>query len=181
MGRRYRGWRAWRLAVGGVLLVAVALWLGWPRPWLEIKHGTTLIAVYPGASGTRFSLRWMHSVEREDWIECYRVVGRKIDIAATRFKTFGAGVPAHAGRRTQLVNGWVVMSGIDRDVDPLTVQAAAAERYRFRYGDGLWHRLSYGRAEPILVFAIVRAPLIAVAGSRLATLWRGPDAASTRS
>ncbi|AWN15927.1 DUF1850 domain-containing protein [Salinisphaera sp. LB1] len=176
--------RRWRLLVVGVgLLVAIGagLWLGWPRAWLEIRHGSRVIAVYPGASGTRFALRWMHSVELEDWIECFRVTGDgAIDIAATRFKTFGAGVPAHAGRHTRLDHGWVVMSGIDRDVDPLTVQAAAAERYRFRYGGGAWHRLSYNGAEPILVFTIMRAPLIAVAWSRLATIWRGPATDTTR-
>ncbi|MGB7757132.1 MAG: DUF1850 domain-containing protein [Salinisphaera sp.] len=166
-----------------MLFAGAALWLGWPRPWLEIRHGTNVVAVYPGAAGTRFSLRWMHSVEREDWIECFRVTeAGAIDIAATRFKTFGAGVPAHAGRHTELEHGWVVMSGIDRDVDPLTVQAAAAERYRFRYGhgDGAWQRLSYNGAEPILVFSIVRAPWIVVAWSRLATIWRGPAADTTR-
>lgn len=161
--------------------IGAGLLLGWPRSWLEIRHGENLVAVYPGAPGTRFSLRWMHSVEREDWIECFRVTDSgAIDIAATRFKTFGAGVPAHAGQRTQLDHRWVVMSDIDRDVDPLTVQAAAAERYRFRYREGPWQRLSYNRAKPILVFMVVRAPLIAVAWSRLTTLWRGPAPATTR-
>lgn len=164
-----------------MIAIAAGLWLGWPRSWLEIRHGSDVIAVYPGGSGTRFALRWRHSVEHEDWIECFRVTGDAIEIAATRFKTFGAGVPAHAGRHTRLDHGWVVMSGIDRNVDPLTVQAAAAERYRFRYGDGAWHRLSHGRAEPILVFRVARAPLIVVAGSWLATLWRGPAVVSTRS
>lgn len=170
------------LVVAGLAVaIGAGAGLGWPQSWLEIRRGTRVIAVYPGADGTRFSLRWMHSVEREDWIECFRVTEHgAIDIAATRFKTFGAGVPAHAGRHTRLDHGWVVMSRIDRDVDPLTVQAAAAERYRFRYDGGAWHRLSYNGAEPILVFSIVRAPLIAVAWSRLATIWRGPAADTTR-
>lgn len=167
---RLCGWRL--VVVGGVALVA-AVWLGWPRPWLEIRRGPDLIAVYPGSDGTGFSLRWRHSVEREDWIECFRVHGRRIAIAATRFKTFGAGVPAHAGQATALHNGWVVMSDIDRDVDPLTVQAAAAERYRFRYEHGAWQRLSHDEAAPILVFKVVRQPLAGLAWPRVATLWRG--------
>ncbi|WP_423821902.1 DUF1850 domain-containing protein [Salinisphaera sp. SPP-AMP-43] len=156
-----------------VAVLVVAGWLSWPRPWLEIRHGQTLRAVYPGGPGTTFALRWRHSVEREDWIECFRVVDGRIEIAATRFKTFGAGVPAHAGQHTRLEHGWVAMSGIDRDVDPLAVQAAAAERYRFRYRDGAWQRLSYDGAKPILTFRIVQASLIGMIWPRAATLWRG--------
>lgn len=114
------------VAVAALVLIAMAGLL-WPLPWLMVRHDGQLWAVYPGAEHTRFALRWRHSVEEEDWIEQFRVVGSDIQIAATRFKTFGAGVPAHAGTRTRLDHGWVVMSGIDRDVDPLTVQAASAE------------------------------------------------------
>ena len=63
-------------------------------------------------------------------------------------------MPAHAGRRTRLVDGWVVMSGIDRAVPDLTYQAAAAENYRIRIGHGPWQALSASDAAPILSFAI---------------------------
>ena len=153
-------------------MAAVGL-LCWPHAWLEVCHGDQRWAVYPGGEGTRFALRWRHSVEQEDWIEQYRIENGKVLIAATRFKTFGAGVPAHAGTQTRLVDGWVVMSGIDRDVDPLTVQAAAAEQYRFRYAGGPWQRLSVGHEAPILVFRAVRASLFTMWPARLATWWRG--------
>lgn len=118
-------------------------------------------------------MRWKHSVELEDWIEEYRVVDSTVEISATRFKTFGAGVPAHAGHHTKLDHGWVVMSGIDRDVAPLTVQAASAESYRFRYDGGDWQRLSHGDEAPILVFHVVDAPLASVAAELIATVWHG--------
>lgn len=165
----------------GVLAVAVlgvaTAWVLQPRSWLVIRAadrpGAPIRAVYPGRAGTHFALRWMHSVEREDWIECFRVVHGHVEIAATRFKTFGAGVPAHAGRQTRLEHGWVVMSGIDRDVDPLTVQAAAAEHYRFRYEQGAWQALSKTHEKPILSFTLHRASWAAMGPMRLATLWRG--------
>jgi len=166
--------QARRVAVVAIALVVatVALVLGWPRHWLTIRQDDQLLAVYPGGKATQFSLRWRHSVEEEDWIETFKIVNSAVQIASTRFKTFGAGVPADAGTRTTLEHGWVVMTGINRDVDPLTVQAAAAEQYRFRYEDGPWRRLSQGPAAPILVFAAETAPLIELWPTRLATVWR---------
>ena len=72
--------------------------------------------------------------------------------------SFGAGVPASAGKETHLEDGWVVMTGIDRVVDPLAVQAAAAERYRMRYA-GHTFALAHDEPPPILTFSILRAPL----------------------
>lgn len=162
-----------RVVVGMALLLVVMAGLLWPLPWLTVRHDGRLWAAYPGGEHTRFALRWRHSVEEEDWIERFRVVGSEVQVAATRFKTFGAGVPAHAGTRTSLEHGWVVMSGIDRDVDPLTVQAAAAENYRFRYQHGPWQRLSGNGQAPILVFAGETAPLYRILPTLVATAWRG--------
>ncbi|GAB3671715.1 DUF1850 domain-containing protein [Salinisphaera aquimarina] len=153
--------------VAGVVVALVAA-LCWPQPWLLVSRGDALRYAFRGGDGTHFSLRWTHSVEEEDWIEEFAVRDQAIEIVATRFKTFGAGVPAHAGRATTLENGWVVMRGIDRVVDPLAVQAASAEHYRMRYG-GRWFLLSKPGSEPILSFSNTRAPLYRVAGA----LWRG--------
>lgn len=156
-----------------VLSLGAIIALARPQPWLEIRHGANLRAVYPGDNTVQFAVRWTHSVEHEDWIECFRVIDGRIDIAATRFKTFGAGVPSHAGRQTRLDEGWVVMSDIDRDVDPLAIQAASAERYRFRYARGAWQRLSGNGAAPILTFRVVKASWFSIGWARLKTRWRG--------
>lgn len=124
--------------------------------------------------GARFSLAWRHSVEKEDWIETFTIRERAIVLTATRFKTFGAGVPDHAGRRTTLEDGWVVMDGFERVVDPLAVQAAAAEGYRMRCGDR-WFALSAAGTAPILRFAVIRASLAQVLGGVLRA-WRAPAA-----
>jgi len=41
-----------------------------------------------------FEVGWIHSVEKEEWIEVYEVVGDEFLLKETRFKTFGAGVPS---------------------------------------------------------------------------------------
>ena len=163
-----RGRKAAALSVAAVV-TAIAAVLVWPRPWVLVRHGPVLRYAFAGGDNTRFDIRWQHSVEKEDWIECYMIHDGAIEIASTRFKTFGAGVPAHAGRHTTLRNGWVEMSGIDRVVDPLAIQAAYAEHYRMRYEGGPWRALSKPGQAPILEFEVVRAPLYEV--------WRGAWAA----
>lgn len=133
----------------------------YPLPWLMVREGATLHYAFPAGSGTAFTLRWRHSVELEAWEERFVVRGDAIVIASTRFKTFGAGVPAHAGTRTRLVDGWVEMDGIERVVDPLNVQAAAAENYRLGYRGHVF-ALSRLGVHPVLTFEARRAPLVAV-------------------
>ena len=141
----------------------LAATLAYPLPWLMVCDKTGLRYAFPGWEGTRFTLRWMHSVEKEDWEEWFEVTQNgAIELTGTRFKTFGAGVPAAAGKTTTLDDGWVVMTGIQRVVDPLAVQAAVAEHYRMRYHIGYAEHtfaLSRGDPPPILTFSVHRAPL----------------------
>ncbi|MCT1577920.1 DUF1850 domain-containing protein [Oceanobacillus kimchii] len=41
-----------------------------------------------------FELKWIHSVEKEEWVEVYKINENKLSLIETYFKTFGAGVPA---------------------------------------------------------------------------------------
>lgn len=161
-------------AILALFIVAASAAAAWPRPWLVVCDGDGLRYAFAAAGGTQFSLAWQHSVEHEDWIETFAVRDDAIVLTSTRFKTFGAGVPSHAGTRTTLDHGWVVMEGIDRVVDPLAVQAAAAERYRMRRGDH-WFALSAAGSAPILNFAVIKAPLIRVIGGVMHA-WRAPAA-----
>lgn len=56
----------------------------------------------------RFELRWIHSVEKEEWAEVYRVSNQHILLTETFFKTFGAGVPAQ-GEIIPSTDGYVHM------------------------------------------------------------------------
>ncbi|MFP3917332.1 DUF1850 domain-containing protein [Lysinibacillus telephonicus] len=55
-----------------------------------------------------FQLKWIHSVEKEEWIETYEQQGNEILLLETHFKTFGAGVPSIA-KDTELTDGFVKM------------------------------------------------------------------------
>ncbi|WP_097148992.1 DUF1850 domain-containing protein [Ureibacillus acetophenoni] len=55
-----------------------------------------------------FQLKWIHSVEKEEWIEVYEKSGDELLLTETYFKTFGAGVPSDS-KNTELVNGFVRM------------------------------------------------------------------------
>lgn len=41
-----------------------------------------------------FTLKWIHSVEKEEWLEMYERDGNRLLLTETVFKTFGAGVPS---------------------------------------------------------------------------------------
>lgn len=155
----------------GLFAICILLWLSWPRPWLVIRHEGDPRWAFPGEAGTRFTLRWMHSVEKEDWEEWFQVQSNgSIIITGTRFKTFGAGVPAHAGKETHLKAGWVVMTGIDRVVDPLAVQAAMAEHYRLIY-DGHTLMLSRHNPPPILTFSVEHASVWSLLPALIRPWW----------
>ena len=55
-----------------------------------------------------FEVGWIHSVEKEEWIEVYEVVGDELLLKETRFKTFGAGVPSE-GEIIPSTDGYVHM------------------------------------------------------------------------
>ncbi|WP_081976255.1 DUF1850 domain-containing protein [Ureibacillus manganicus] len=55
-----------------------------------------------------FQLKWIHSVEKEEWIETYKKSEDQLLLTETYFKTFGAGVPSNS-ENTELVNGFVKM------------------------------------------------------------------------
>ncbi|MDI7741425.1 DUF1850 domain-containing protein [Lysinibacillus fusiformis] len=55
-----------------------------------------------------FELSWIHSVEKEEWIETYKQQDDQILLTETKFKTFGAGVPSESNK-VSLDNGFVKM------------------------------------------------------------------------
>lgn len=53
-----------------------------------------------------FELSWIHSVEKEEWSERYRVDKSGFSLIESRFKTFGAGVP-NSAKSTITKDGFV--------------------------------------------------------------------------
>ncbi|UAL47383.1 DUF1850 domain-containing protein [Sutcliffiella horikoshii] len=62
-----------------------------------------------------FEIYWIHSVEKEPWLETYEKRGDRLFLAKTRFKTFGAGTPSD-GEIIPSNDGFVHMK-IDREVE----------------------------------------------------------------
>jgi hypothetical protein len=55
---------------------------------------------------TEFSIQWVHSVEKEQWREFFQRRNDELLLTRTKFKTFGAGVPA-AGTIIKKEKGYV--------------------------------------------------------------------------
>jgi|GEM_PF-2688553 len=84
--------------------------------------------------GAEFSIRWTHSVEKEDWEEMFVLEDEVIELTATRFKTFGAGVPNDAGEDTFIQDGWVYMTGITQTIGKeLALRTGRETKHRFIY------------------------------------------------
>ena len=79
------------------------------------------------------SLRWQHSVEKEEWEEFFVISNSNILLTQTRFKTFGAGVPNDVGTDTFIKDDWVYMTGINRSI---------GDRLIFRTGEMTEHRIT---------------------------------------
>jgi hypothetical protein len=97
-----------------------------------LSYQNQTIVVHPFLKQKEFSIRWTHSVEKEDWEEFFHIQGETILLTSTRFKTFGAGVPDHAGDTTYIKDGWVYMTGIHQTI---------GSSLRFQTGKGTNHRI----------------------------------------
>ncbi|WP_319201462.1 DUF1850 domain-containing protein [uncultured Ilyobacter sp.] len=81
-----------------------------------------------------FTMRWMHSVELQPWEEIFRVdQNYNIILDRTRFKSFGAGVPDSAGNKTEIKNGYVIFSGIDRKMPDLKYGISDFAKHTFLF------------------------------------------------
>lgn len=90
-----------------------------------------------------FDLSWIHSVEKEEWIEHYIIENNELLLESTSFKTFGAGVPSDA-EHVELKNGFVVMT-IEHPYEQLnltiseyvntTIHLAQQEMKLYEYGE----------------------------------------------
>ncbi|MGV3467158.1 MAG: DUF1850 domain-containing protein [Heyndrickxia sp.] len=66
-----------------------------------------------------FSIKWMHSVEKEDWIESYKTTKDGFLLYESTFKTFGAGVPSE-GEVVKKYDDWVTYR-IHRNFEQLNI------------------------------------------------------------
>lgn len=108
---------------------------GESRSCLNVYRESELFLAVPFGSELTFDVSWIHSVEHEEWIESFVADDAgTIRLVSTRFRTFGAGTPDRAPV-TSLRDGWVVMSGFDRIVDPYVIRTAEITEHTMHVGD----------------------------------------------
>ncbi|QBP43086.1 DUF1850 domain-containing protein [Paenisporosarcina antarctica] len=96
-----------------VLLFFLLLFVVFPLRFVQITLPNSTLFIYEKT----FDVQWIHSVEKEEWIESYRVNSDKFILTSTAFKTFGAGVPSD-GLVEIRDDGYVHMT-INREMDDI--------------------------------------------------------------
>ncbi|MDT9026485.1 DUF1850 domain-containing protein [Rossellomorea yichunensis] len=104
-----------------------------PMNTIVLSYENKNIVVQPVFNQKEVSIRWTHSVEKEDWEEFFHIKDNTINLTSTRFKTFGAGVPDNAGEDTYIKDGWVYMTNIHQPI---------GTSLRFQTGKNTNHRIS---------------------------------------
>lgn len=89
-----------------------------------------------------FDLSWIHSVEKEEWVEHYKVENDRIVLVSTKFKTFGAGVPSFSDQ-VELVDGYVHMM-IDQPYQELNLTISENVKSTIIFGEKLFKIYEYG-------------------------------------
>lgn len=107
---------------GSITLVMLLLSLFIPIRVLEIKTDNETRWL----KADEFEIGWIHSVEKEPWFESYRVKDDGLYLTGTRFKTFGAGVPAE-GKIVPSDDGFVHMT-LNRRMEEIWMSASANVR-----------------------------------------------------
>ncbi|MCI6206061.1 MAG: DUF1850 domain-containing protein [Corynebacterium glucuronolyticum] len=74
----------------------------------------------PSEEGLPITMSWIHSIEKEPWVEYYRVHDDHLVLTAIDVKSYGAGVPADPGGVTTVKDGVIHTEGIDRTIAELT-------------------------------------------------------------
>ncbi len=97
-----------------------------------------------------FDLSWIHSIEKEEWIEHYIIENNVLLLKSTSFKTFGAGVPSDA-TEVELKDGFVVMT-IDQRYEQLNVTISEYVDTTVQIGDQQFKLYQFGEPyETVLI------------------------------
>ena len=92
------------LWISGSIAFLMLLSLLFVEDVIEVTYGDESFYI----EGESFEVGWIHSVEKEEWVEVYEVIDDELLLKETRFKTFGAGVPSE-GEIIPSTDGFVHM------------------------------------------------------------------------
>ncbi len=105
--------------LGSTVLIVLLLFLFVKIPVLYVSYDGGGFSL----KGDSFEVSWIHSVEKEAWMETYEKEGNRLKLVKTKFKTFGAGTPSD-GEIIPSNDGFVHMK-IDREVESVDLIVSA--------------------------------------------------------
>lgn len=151
--------------------VLLGIILMYPSQFLTLRSNEDIVWMFHAEHDSTFSLRWIHSVEKEEWEEFFRIKNNVIYLYETRFKTFGAGVPDDVGTDSYIKDGWVYMVGIDREIGDFHVRAGSTTNHRFYWRDQAY-QLSKEHEEKPYHLKVERMPRFQIIKYQLSTLFK---------
>ncbi|KMJ60388.1 hypothetical protein AB685_06155 [Bacillus sp. LL01] len=104
---------------GSTILIVLLLFLFVKIPVLYVSYEGGGFSLKDDS----FEVTWIHSVEKEAWMETYEKKGNRLYLVKTKFKTFGAGTPSD-GEIIPSNDGFVHMK-IDREVEAIDLIVSA--------------------------------------------------------
>lgn len=107
-----------------------------------------------------FDLSWIHSIEKEEWIEHYIIENNVLLLQCTSFKTFGAGVPSDAAE-VELKDGFVVMT-IDQRYEQLNVTISEYVDTTVKIGDQQFKLYQFGESYETVLITIEKLSVLQI-------------------
>lgn len=99
-----------KVRIGAILVLSLLFFF--PLSLTEVSWGDHKLYVRDS-----FSIEWIHSVEKEEWLEFYERKERALFLTKTLFKTYGAGVPS-SGKTSLTPEGFVEVE-VNRKMEEL--------------------------------------------------------------
>ena len=126
-----------------IIAAASALWLGFKmNAGLDLvltdKDTGKEIARYPVSDKTRFSVTFVHSVNKSPLTDIYEIRGKDIYVVETHYHGFGAGVQTEIEEGQTLTyapDGTMIVSGFDKLIPDLSYFVGTVSDHILEIGD----------------------------------------------
>lgn len=114
-----------------VLLAILICWFIWPVSCIVLEDANTGQLLYAQSmrAEDELTIGWIHSVELLPWEEVFRIKDGTLYLDRTRFKTYGAGVPAETAGKSKMENGWIVYYDLNQYMPELTYSISKRGRH----------------------------------------------------
>jgi hypothetical protein len=112
-------------AIAAVIAASVFVYFIFATPCLIIRNADTgeIVSQYPASSGDRFSVTFIHSVNKSPVTDVYEIRKDGIYVIQTKYYSFGAGVQTEIEDGQTLEygeDGSMIVSGFNKKMDNLS-------------------------------------------------------------